>query len=111
MLQLGESQFGAGLVVRQAQALAGEQPTLETAAAERPAAVGTGVSEYNDDFGELDGLLEAQGGLPPQSLSFPSLEPDPEDDLLLEDDTPSARSTSRTRATAARSWAPAPPMR
>ena len=85
---VGESQFGAGLVVRQAQALAGEQPTLETAAAERPAAVGTGVSEYNDDFGELDGLLEAQGGLPPQSLSFPSLEPDPEDDLLLEDDTP-----------------------
>jgi hypothetical protein len=51
MLQLGESQFGADLMVQQAQALAGEQPTLETATPPAAEAEGTGVTQYDDNLG------------------------------------------------------------
>lgn len=79
--QVGESRFGGDVVVRQAQALAGEQPTLETAAAERPELVGTGVSEYHDDFGQLDPLLVPQGVIPGVEMTFPSPEPEETEDI------------------------------
>jgi hypothetical protein len=75
MLQLGESQFGADLMVQQAQALAGEQPTLETATPPAAEAEGTGVTQYDDNLGSSIDLLDPQGVIPPVEMVFPS--PDP----------------------------------
>ncbi|MHC4181626.1 MAG: hypothetical protein ACYSWU_29390, partial [Planctomycetota bacterium] len=60
-MQVGEQRFGADIVVRQAEALAGEQPTLETTAPVGPDAEGTGATQYDDDLGTLIDLLNAQG--------------------------------------------------
>jgi Ca2+-binding RTX toxin-like protein len=85
LLQIGEARFGADVVVQQAQALAGEQPTLETTAPPGPEAQGTGATHYDDDLGTVIGLLAPQGVIPGVEMTFPSLEPTvAEDDLLDE---------------------------
>ncbi len=84
MLQIGEARFGADVVVQQAQALAGEQLTLETTAPAGPEAVGTGATHYDDDLGTVIGLLAPQGVIPPVEMTFPSLEPTVAEDDLLE---------------------------
>jgi hypothetical protein len=76
VLQSGETYFGADAVVAQAQALAAERPTLETTAPAVQQLVGTGVTEYHDDFGQLDPLLVPQGVIPPVAMTFPSLTPE-----------------------------------
>jgi len=82
VLQSGATYFGADLVVQQAQALAGEQPTLETAAAETPELVGTGVTQYNDNLGSIIDLLNPQGVIPPVEATFPSIDlEETEDDV------------------------------
>ena len=84
LLQSGGSQFGADAVVQQAQALAGEQPTLETAAPGNEGPAGTGVTQYDDDLGSSLELLDAQGVIPPVEMSFPSLEPTTDSDAPLD---------------------------
>jgi len=85
LLQSGATYFGADLVVQQARALAGEQPTLETAAPTDSEAVGTGVTQYDDNLGTLLDLLAPQGVIPPVEMTFPSLEPTvAEDEALAE---------------------------
>ncbi|HEX9769299.1 MAG TPA: hypothetical protein VGA50_09000, partial [Kiloniellales bacterium] len=84
LLQSGETQFGADVVVQQAQALAGELPTLETAAPAGPGLVGTGATHYDDDLGTPIALLNPQGVIPPVEMTFPSLEPTVTEDVLLE---------------------------
>ncbi len=86
-LQVGEQQFGADVVVRQAQILAGEQPTLEATATAGPEAEGTGVTEYDDNLGNLIDLLNAQGVIPGVEMAFPSIEP-----TVAEEDEDSAES-------------------
>ncbi len=76
LLRVGEALFGADIVVQEAQALAGEQPTLEAAAPQGPEAEGTGVTQYDDDLGTLIDLLDAQDVIPPVEMAFPSIEPD-----------------------------------
>lgn len=86
MLQIGAAQFGADVVVQQAQALSGERPTLETTAQAGPEAVGTGATQYDDDLGAVIDLLAPQGVIPPVEMGFPSLEPTvAEDDPLAAD--------------------------
>ncbi len=82
-LQVGGELFNADFVVQQALALAGEQPTLRTAAAQGPEAAGTGATRYSDDFGQAIGLLDPQGVIPPTALAFPTI--DPEGDAADED--------------------------
>jgi len=82
LLQSGETYFGADAVVSQAQALAGERPTLETAAPTGEALVGTGVTQYDDNLGTLLDLLTPQGVIPPVALTFPSLEPTEDEELV-----------------------------
>ena len=79
MMRVGAEQFGADIVVQKAQALAGEQPTLETAAPSGPEAVGTGATRYDDDMGNLIGLLDAQDVILGVEMAFPSIEPDETD--------------------------------
>lgn len=76
IMRVGEEQFGADIVVQKALALAGEQPTLETAAPSGPEAVGTGATRYDDDMGNLIDLLDAQDVILGVELAFPSIEPD-----------------------------------
>jgi len=82
VLQSGETYFGADAVVSQAQALAGERPTLETAAPTSEALVGTGVTQYSDDFGQIDPLLVPQGVIQPVDMTFPSLAPEESDEIV-----------------------------
>ncbi len=88
LLQIGTQQFGADNMVQQAQALATEQPTLETAAQAGPEAEGTGATQYDDNLGTPIGLLDPQGVIPPVSMQFPSIDPEPEDVLADENDPP-----------------------
>ena len=83
MMQVGEALFGADIVVQKAQALAGEQPTLETAAPSGPEAIGTGATRYDDDLGNLIDLLDAQDVILGVQSTFPVLEP-----TVAEDDEP-----------------------
>jgi hypothetical protein len=76
MMRVGEEQFGADIVVQKAQALAGEQPTLETAAPSGPEAIGTGATQYVDDLGNLIDLLDAQDVILGVEMAFPLIEPD-----------------------------------
>ena len=50
VMRVGEEQFGADILVQKARAMAGEQPTLETAAPSGPEAIGTGATRYEDDL-------------------------------------------------------------
>jgi len=76
MMRVGEEQFGADIVVQKAQALAGEQPTLETAAPSDPEAIGTGATQYVDDLGNLINLLDAQDVILGVEMAFPLIELD-----------------------------------
>ncbi len=76
VMQVGEALFGADIVVQKAQALAGEQPTLETAAAAGPEAIGTGATQYDDNLGNLIGLLDAQDVILGVEMTFPLIAPD-----------------------------------
>ncbi len=84
MLQIGNAQFGADVMMQQAQALTGEQPTLETAASSGQEPEGTGVAEYDDTFGTLIDLLVPQPVILGVEMTFPSLEPTVAEDALLE---------------------------
>jgi T1SS-143 domain-containing protein len=84
MLQLGNAQFGADVMVQQAQALTGEQPTLETAAPPGQEAEGTGVTEYDDNLGTSIDLMDPQGVIAPVEMTFPSPEPSVDEDSLLD---------------------------
>jgi hypothetical protein len=75
IMRVGDEQFGADIVVQKAQALAGEQPTLETAAPSGPEATGTGATRYDDDMGNLIDLLDAQDVILGVEMAFPSIEP------------------------------------
>ena len=86
VLQIGNAQFGADVLVQQAQALTGERPTLETAAPSGQEAEGTGATQYDDNLGTPIDLLDPQGVIPPVEMVFPSLEPTVAEDPLL--DTP-----------------------
>ncbi|MGI9646181.1 MAG: hypothetical protein ACR2O6_12820, partial [Ilumatobacteraceae bacterium] len=87
LLQSGLAYFGADVVIQQARALAGEQPTLESAAPAGPEALGTGVTQYNDDLGSVIDLLAPQGVIPPVEMTFPSLEQSVAEDEPLDEAT------------------------
>ena len=91
LLQSGTAYFGADLVIQQAQALAGEQPSLETAAAQGPELVGTGVTQYSDNLGNVIDLLDAQDVIPPVEGAFPSIEPEETLDDLADDGSASGQ--------------------
>jgi hypothetical protein len=84
-LQVGEQRFEADNLVRQAQALAGEAPTLEIAAAPGPEAVGTGATQYDDNLGALIDLLNPQDVIPGVEMAFPSIDPDETEDDETDD--------------------------
>jgi hypothetical protein len=62
--------IGSGSLVAQAEALAGQQPTLETAAGEGQGPLGGGANVYNDNLGPAPGLLTPEGPIPPRFMEF-----------------------------------------
>ncbi|WP_420346332.1 hypothetical protein [Pelagibius sp.] len=70
---LAGTEVGADVLLTQALALAGQADvTLETAAG--PDALGTGATQYSDNFNELITLLFPEGVIPPVELEFVLIE-------------------------------------
>ena len=89
VLEVGGVDIGGDVIIAQARALSGEQPTLETAAGDTaagPDAQGSGANEYNDNLGDIIDTLDAQPPLIYVEREFGLIDVEVIDPLLLDEE-------------------------
>jgi len=88
VLQVGGVDIGGDVILAQARALSGEQPTLETAAGETaagPELQGSGENVYNDNLGDIIDTLVAQPDIPYVERQFGLIDVEVIDPLDLDE--------------------------